>query len=78
MKKSVKIVAALCGVFLAVICVTQNSNAIISQGNASKGMQIKQITSTQLDTLGKCSGNDGICFTRGGATYIGEWIEFVH
>lgn len=76
--RKIKIVAVLCGVFFAVVCTTQSSNAIVSKGNNTIGQKIKQITSTQLDTLGTCSGNDGICFTRGGATYVGTWIEFVH
>ena len=42
----------------------------------STDLKFKQLSTARLDTLGKCEGNNGICFVRGGAIYIGEWLEF--
>ena len=80
MKTKLKLLAIACGIAATLVCTTQTSDAISSQ-RATRPMtdlQLKQISTTRLDTLGKCDGNDGVCFIRGGAQYMGTWIEFVH
>lgn len=80
MKTKLKLLAIACGIAVTLVCTTQTSDAI-STKRATRPMtdlQLKQISTTRLDTLGKCDGNIGTCFLRGNETYIGTWIEFVH
>lgn len=78
MKTKVKLVAIVCGIFVALVCTTQTSDAISTRTVAkpSTDLKFKQLSTARLDTLGKCEGNNGICFVRGGVIYIGEWLEF--
>lgn len=55
MKTKVKLVAIVCGIFVALVCTTQTSDAISTRTVAkpSTDLKFKQLSTARLDTLGK-------------------------